>query len=135
MTDAVAFPRLTHLMGTYLNQDWDDLYANEAEAILDFARTSWAGDLRETIAEIDAMLAGPVDGLLERYARQTGPWDLRIGETDAEARAWLLDARALMAGVLERGEVQAAAPPRPPIVRWLARLGGINAPPRLFSRP
>lgn len=126
------FPRLKQLMGAWLNQDYD-LHGDSVEAVvLEYARTSRAREVEAAVAELDVLLAGPAQGLLKRFEAEVSASDLIIGEDDGEARAWLRQTRAILAGALARGETAAAPPrqPQPRVAEWLARLGGKIAPPR-----
>ena len=109
----MAFPRLTHLMGAYLNQDFDIHDETVEEVLAVYVRTNWADDVGATVAEIDRLLAGPVEGLLARFQSEVSRWDLSIGGDDGEARTWLTQARAVLTAGLERGEAQERPQARP----------------------
>ena len=84
-------------MGGYLNQDFDLSYDSDDEAIRHFAATQSAADVKQAVEELDRLLAGPPTGLLERFKEEVSRWDFIIGESDEEARVWLLKARGLLA--------------------------------------
>ena len=86
-------PRLSHLMGGYLNQDFDLVYDSDEDAIRDYAVTNNPAEVAQAVDELDRLLAGPPTGLLERFKDKVSRWDFIIGEDDEEARAWLLKAR------------------------------------------
>lgn len=91
-----TYLRLSNLMGGYLNQDFDLCYDNDDDAIRDYATTQRVSDVKQAVEELDRLLAGPPEGLLERFKDEVSRWDFIIGETDDEARAWLLKARRLL---------------------------------------
>ena len=90
-------PRLRQLMDSYFHQDYDLEHEGDTAAIL---RDFVSGHRREQVAavvdDIDRLLAMPHDGLLTRFAQSTGAGNMSIGDTDAEARAWLSETRAIL---------------------------------------
>ena len=99
MKTPYPYPRLSDLMGGYLHQDFDLSYESDDAAISDYAATHRADEVSQAVEEIDQLLAGPATGLLERFKDEVSRWDFIIGETDDEARAWLLKARRILVGV------------------------------------
>lgn len=98
MTD---YPALSNMMSSYFHQDYDLMGDSDAEILADFARTHSADEVRRAVAEIDRIMATPVEGLLQRYAEQTGPWDMAIGVDDISALEWLVMARGILAGAAD----------------------------------
>ncbi len=90
------YPRLSNLMEGYLHQDFDFSYDSDDDAIRDFAITQSKADVRQAVDELDRLLAEPPTGLLERFKNDVSRWDFIIGETDDEARGWLLKTRGLL---------------------------------------
>lgn len=108
MTETGAFPQLSRLMNAYLNQDYD-LSGEDDKAVLDdYAQTTWAADVRIAVAELERLLGGPTQGLLDRFEQATGRWNHQIGEDDAGARAWLGQARDRLSDALARGVCEEA---------------------------
>lgn len=97
MKRARPYPGLATLMGGYLHQDFDLCYEDDDAAIRDYAQTQTVERVWLTVAEVDRLLAGPSMGLLARFHADVSRWDYNIGDTDDEARAWLLKARGLLA--------------------------------------
>lgn len=100
------FPHLTKLMDAWFNQDYDVGGGDEVDLLDDYARSSWADDVAETVAEIDLLLAMPTDGLLDFFISETGYGNMLIADDDEGARNWLLAARDRL--------VTASPPTRPP---------------------
>ncbi len=94
-----GFPNLKHLMGAYFHQDYDIMGDSEQDILREFAQCRSPKDLTGTIAELDVFLSLPEAGLLNRYAKETGEWDMPIGDDDASARRWLEEARRIMMSV------------------------------------
>ena len=95
------FPRLSDLMGGYLHQNFDLSYDSDDDAVRDYAVTHSDADVRQAVEELERLLAGPPTGLLERFKNDVSRWDFIIGETDDEARAWLLKTRSILVGASE----------------------------------
>ena len=95
------YPNLSVLMGGYLHQDYDLEYEDDDAAIRDYAATHGEPELRQTVEEFDQLLATPEAGLLRRFEDGVGDLDYIVGETDSEARAWLLKAQAIISGAVD----------------------------------
>jgi hypothetical protein len=91
--NTLRFPQLWTMMNAWLNQDYDVEHDDEMLVLDDYASVKRAGDLAATIAELDAMLAGPTDGMLERFIAETGYGNMLIADDDQGARTWLFAAR------------------------------------------
>ena len=98
------FPGLSNLMNTWLNQDYDIHGDTDEERLLAYALGGQPTLVQPMIDEIDRFLRFPVSGLLDRYRRETGQWNMLIGETDEQARDWLVRARETFASVLAEGK-------------------------------
>jgi hypothetical protein len=85
----MELPHLQNMMSSYFHQDYD-LSGPDDEAILkSYAEHRSLDIVMGTVKEIGQLLSMPADGLLARFEDATGHDNMIIGETDAEARAWL----------------------------------------------
>lgn len=98
---AKEFRGLSNLMSTWLNQDYDIHGDTDEQRIYAYTSISDVQLLREIIREIEQLLALPTPGLLALYRAKTGMWNMMIGETDDDARRWLVRAHAVFETALK----------------------------------
>ncbi len=81
------YPRLGHLLRAYFHQDCYLDAADDAEILADYKSVHSKDEIRETIADIERLLACHPTGLLEAAERLFRP-DIILGGSDAQARDW-----------------------------------------------
>jgi hypothetical protein len=83
------FPYLSNLLAGYFHQDAYDFDGTDEGIMLDYRRSSWDYQRLGTRADIRRLLHQHGDHLLQAIQQALAP-SLIIGETDDEARAWLM---------------------------------------------
>lgn len=89
------FPYLSQLLGGYFHQDCYDDGATNEDIMRDFNKTTWDYTRLGVRADIHRLLHKYRDRLLEAIQQAFSP-AIIIGETNDEARAWLLKIDALL---------------------------------------
>ncbi|WP_144638845.1 contact-dependent growth inhibition system immunity protein [Bordetella genomosp. 13] len=108
------YARLNSLVNGSFYPYWEDDYDTEAEVIDRYIRASWRDDVERTIEQIDRYLSEHPADLLAAFNAEFAPMYI-IGQTDAEAMAWLLGARDQLRAHID------LAPRRPPR-SWFSRM-------------
>ena len=97
MHNAHPYPYLAHLLGAYFHQDALDDGQSADDIVRDFAETSHAYDVLGARADILRFLhQHSTDTDLVGSINRTFKPDLSIGNSDAEARAWLTRVQELL---------------------------------------
>lgn len=106
---ADSFPYLETLLGGYFHQDCYDFGETDEDIIRAFNKSSWEYQRLGARADIKRLLHEHPDDLLTAVQEIFQP-SVTVGETDPEAREWLMKIEALIA--LENRE-----PSEPTILR------------------
>lgn len=84
------YPSLKHFLGGYFHQDCYDAGDTDEDIVRDFVDTTWDYQRFGLIADIHRILHQHGNDLLKALDQAFAP-DIVIGETDEEAKAWLLN--------------------------------------------
>lgn len=87
----IKYPKLRQLMHAYFNQDVEDYFDSDHAVWQEFSRTNSLADRAMLVAEIHKFLVQCPHQTIASLIAEIGP-TYHIGDTDAEARQWLLQA-------------------------------------------